>query len=270
VFTMRKDKWKLTEFKSIFSKWDAVFANKGWGSLYLGNHDFPRAVSRWGNDNQAYWKNSATLLHTFLLTMKGTPYIYYGDEIGMTNIRFNSIENYKDINTLNKYESLKKEGANLKDFIENEKEAARDNARTPMQWDTTMFAGFSKSKPWIHVNINHKMRVSVSKQENDQYSVLNYFRRMTAIRKNNLTLVYGDYTIIDPNNESIYAYTRHDNDNTFLILLNFSENSQIFTLPSSINYNRAELIVSNDKILDDKTYKEFLLKPYQSIVYKLN
>jgi len=110
VFMMRKDKWKLTEFKKIHSAWDAVFAKKGWGSMYLNNHDFPRSVSRWGDDSKTHWYNAATMLQTFLLTMRGTPYFYYGEEIGMTNIRFDKISDYKDINTLNRYETTKNEG----------------------------------------------------------------------------------------------------------------------------------------------------------------
>lgn len=147
VFWMRKEKWKLTEFKKIHTNWDKIFAKKGWGSIFLSNHDFPRSVSRWANDKSAHWHNSATMLHTFLLTMRGTPYFYFGDEIGMTNVGFNTIEDYKDINTLNRYELLKQNNISLKDFIENEKDAARDNARTPMQWDTSVNSGFTSSTP---------------------------------------------------------------------------------------------------------------------------
>jgi oligo-1,6-glucosidase len=121
VFRMRKDKWKLTEFKKIHSDWDAVFAEKGWGSLFLSNHDFPRSVSRWGNDKPEFWRNSATMLHTFLLTMRGTPYFYFGDEIGMTNVRFENIEDYRDINTLNAYHAAAHNGDDLVAFMENEK-----------------------------------------------------------------------------------------------------------------------------------------------------
>ncbi len=267
VFMMRKDKWKLSEFRDIFSKWDAVFAKKGWGSLFLSNHDFPRAVSRWGNDSHQYWKNSATLLHTFLLTMRGTPYFYYGDEIGMTNIRFESIEDYRDINTLNKYESLKKEGADLEAFIENEKEAARDNARTPMQWDTTKHAGFTIGEPWLKVNPNHLTRISVKSQEKDQFSVLNYFRRITKIRKENLALIYGEYKVLDSANEQVYAYTRTLENDCFLILLNFSASQVSFSLNS---FNPTKLIISNSTVIESDQDNEFLLKPYQASVYKVD
>ncbi|CAN0605360.1 unnamed protein product, partial [Ectocarpus sp. 12 AP-2014] len=174
---MREDKWKLTEFKKIHSDWDETFAKKGWGSMFLSNHDNPRTVSRWGNDAPEHWHNSATMLHTFLLTMKGTPYFYYGDEIGMSNIRFDTIDDYQDINTLNRYELLKQQGVDLDTFIENEKEASRDNGRTPMQWDNSENAGFSGAKPWLKVHPNHKNGLNVAEQEKDKDSVLNYFKK---------------------------------------------------------------------------------------------
>jgi len=269
LFTMNKNGWKLSEFKKIHTEWDQAFSKKGWGSMFLSNHDFPRSVSRWGNDHPDHWRNSATLLQTFLLSMRGTPYFYYGDEIGMTNIRFETIEQYRDINTINKYRQLHNQGKDLTAFIENEKEAARDNARTPMQWDETDFAGFSNSEPWISVNKNYKQGVSVKSQEADKYSVLNYFRKMCSVRKSNQALVYGAYELIDESNEQVYAYTRSLDQDRFLILLNFSTENSVYTLPAEINYNAAKLIISNDRIKDDKTYKEFLLLPYQAIVYKL-
>jgi oligo-1,6-glucosidase len=199
--------------------------------------------------------------------MRGTPYFYYGDEIGMTNIRFNTIDDYRDINTLNKYESLKKEGADLDAFLENEKEAARDNARTPMQWDTTRHAGFTSGNPWLKVNPNHLTRISVKAQENDQFSVLNYFKKMTKIRKENLALIYGDYKVIDNTNEQVYAYTRALEKDCFLILLNFSVAQVAFTV--SLDYKEAILIISNTDVLESNSKKEFLLKPYQATIYKL-
>jgi len=268
VFMMREDQWKLSEFRDIFSKWDAIFAKKGWGSLYLSNHDFPRSVSRWGNDSHQFWRNSATLLHTFLLTMRGTPYFYYGDEIGMTNIKFNSIEDYKDINTLNKYESLKNEGADLDAFIKNEKEAARDNARTPMQWNLTKHAGFTTGEPWIKVNPNYRERISVEIQEKDTFSVLNYFKQIVKIRKENLALIYGDYEVLDTTNEQVYTYTRTLENDCFLILLNFSVSQA--SLSISKDYNTAELVISNSTIIENNKRKEFILKPSQAIVYKLS
>ena len=155
TFLMRKEPWKLTEFKKIHSDRDAAFANKGWGSMYLNNHDFPRSVGRWGNDSKIHWHNSANMLQTFLLTMRGTPYFYYGEEIGMTNIKFKNLSDYKDINTINRAKTMRQNGEDLEAFIENEKDASRDNARTPMQWDTSENSGFSTENPWIKVNENY-------------------------------------------------------------------------------------------------------------------
>ncbi len=268
VFWMRDEPWKLTEFKEIFSTWDAVFAEKGWGSLFLSNHDFPRSVSRWGNDSEAHWHNSATMLHTFLLTMRGTPYFYFGDEIGMTNAYFDTIDAYRDINTINRYALLQQEGIALEDFLENEKDAARDNARTPMQWDNDKNASFTSSNPWIAVNPNHKTGVNVADQEQDKDSVLNYFRQMVKIRKSNLGLVYGAYQLLLPDNEQVYAYTRTDENESYLILLSFSIDEAQVTI-STIEFEKLSLLISNDEAEEEKTDSNFVLKPYQASVYKI-
>lgn len=269
VFTMREGGYKLSEFKKVFTDWDSAFAKAGWGSLFLSNHDFPRSVSRWGNDSPEHWKNSATLLQTFLLTMRGTPYFYQGDEIGMTNVRFTDISDYRDINTINRYENVKNNGGDLAAFIENEKYAARENARTPMQWEPSKNAGFTKGTPWIRINANYKTEVSVQSQENKEHSILTYFKKITALRKTYPTLVYGDYECLDPEDEDIYAYTRILKEKRFLILLNFSDKTLTYALPQQISYNRKIKLLSNAPVLEEHTYKEFLLSPWQAIVYKL-
>lgn len=260
---------KLPEFKKIFSDWDAVFSKAGWGSLFLANHDFPRSVSRWGNDSPEHWRSSATLLQTFLLTMRGTPYFYQGDEIGMTNVKFTNIEDYRDINTLNRYEAVKKRGGDIEAFMASEQHTARENARTPMQWDTTEHAGFTKAQPWISLNPDFKKGVNVASQEHRKDSILSYFKQIVAIRKEHPALVYGDYECIRPDDEHIYCYTRTLGDQRFLILLNFSDQTERFTLPLELRYNRKIKLISNDKILDDKTFKEFLLRAWQAVVYRL-
>lgn len=268
VFWMREDKWKLTEFKKIHSDWDNVFSKKGWGSMFLSNHDFPRSVSRWGNDSETYWYHSATMLHTFLLSMRGTPYFYFGDEIGMTNVRFDNIDDYRDINTLNAYESAKQRGDDLVAFIENEKDAARENARTPMHWDESKHAGFTKGNPWIRLNPNYKKGINVAAQDKDDASVLNYFRRITKVRKEHLALVYGSYQLIDAENEEVYAYTRVLGDEKYLVLLSFSTNTVTFDASDAL-YTKAELIISNDAAEAIKTATIYSLKPYQACIYKL-
>ena len=270
VFWMRNEPWKLTEFKKVHSEWDAVFADKGWGSMYLSNHDFPRSVSRWGNDSEAYWHNSATMLHTFLLTMRGTPYFYFGDEIGMTNVRFDTITDYRDINTLNRYELLKKEGIDLKAFIENEKEASRDNARTPMQWSEGKNAGFTTEKPWINLNPNYQKGINVATQEKDENSVLNYFKKMVQLRKEHLGLVYGTYRLLLKDSEEVYAYSRTFEQERYLILLSFTTATTTVQI-DEIDFSKADLLISNETLANSQTLSNsFTLKPYQAAVYMLS
>jgi oligo-1,6-glucosidase len=270
VFWMRNEPWKLTEFKKVHSEWDAVFAEKGWGSMYLSNHDFPRSVSRWGNDSEAYWHNSATMLHTFLLTMRGTPYFYFGDEIGMTNVRFDTITDYRDINTLNRYELLKKEGIDLKAFIENEKEASRDNARTPMQWSEGKNAGFTTEKPWINLNPNYQKGINVATQEKDENSVLNYFKKMVQLRKEHLGLVYGTYRLLLKDSEEVYAYSRTFEQERYLILLSFTTATTTVQI-DEIDFSKADLLISNETLANSQTLSNsFTLKPYQAAVYMLS
>ncbi|WP_394749739.1 glycoside hydrolase family 13 protein [Spongiimicrobium salis] len=269
VFLMAKTPWKLTEFKKIHSDWDAAFAKKGWGSMFLSNHDFPRSVSRWGNDSKEHWHHSATMLQTFLLSMRGTPYFYYGEEIGMTNIRFDRIDKYRDINTLNRYELAKGNGEDLDDFIENEKDASRDNARTPMQWDTSPQSGFSTAEPWLSINENYASGVNVADQENDKDSVLNYFRDMVQLRKDHLALVYGAYTLLLKESETVYAYTRTLNENQYLVLLSFSTEATTVQL-EELEYSRAELLISNDTNAKTTTDTAFHLAPYQAVIYRLH
>lgn len=267
VFWMRKDPWKLTEFKKIFSDWDETFAEKGWGSLFLSNHDNPRTVSRWGNDTSEHWYNATTMLHSFLLTMKGTPYFYYGDEIGMTNIRFDAIKDYQDINTLNRYALLKQQGMDLDTFLENEKEASRDNGRTPMQWDSSENSGFSNSRPWLKVNSNYKDGINVESQEADSNSVLNYFRKMVQVRKDHLGLVYGNYRLLLGENEEVYAYTRIMDTEKYLVLLSFSTEKTTVDI-SAENFGTLDLIISNDASNAHLGNGAFELQSYQACVYR--
>ncbi len=270
VFWMRDGNWKLSEFKKVHSNWDEVFAKKGWGSMFLSNHDFPRSNSRWGNDSAAHWYNSTTMLQTFLLSMRGTPYFYYGDEIGMTNIRFDKIEDYRDINTINRYELAKNNGESLEDFIANEKEASRDNARTPMQWDSSNHAGFTEVTPWIKVNKNYQEGITVADQEGDKDSVLSYFKRMTQLRKDHLTLVYGDYTLLQETNEQVYMYLRTWNKERYLVALNFSTKFSRIEI-DEVSFEKGRLLISNDmdnaESLIPGTFLE--LQPYQAVIYSL-
>ncbi|MDQ3682550.1 MAG: alpha-amylase family glycosyl hydrolase, partial [Bacteroidota bacterium] len=260
------DGWDLIGFKEIFTRWNDVFAQKGWGSIYLGNHDQPRMVSRWGNDSAEYRYASSKMLLTFLLTMRSTPYIYMGDEIGMANIRFNAIEDYRDIETLTMYQQLKNNGGDVNYFIEGQKATARDNARTPFQWNEKAQAGFASGKPWIKVNPDAAF-VNVAMQETDEDSVLIYFRKMVKLRRQLPEVVYGNYELIDKKNDNVYAYTRTLSDKKILIILNFSKTNTTFTIPNNIGVP-GEILINN---LRGITMQESVIKlqPYQAVVMRL-
>ena len=258
--------YSLVEFKKIYSKWDSVFANKGWGTIYLGNHDQPRMVSRWGNDAPAHREASSKLLTTFILSMRATPYYYFGDELGMDNIKFDKIEDYRDIETLNMYTKTKNEGGDLQYFLNGQKISARDNGRTPFQWDDTKNAGFTNGTPWLKVNSNYKT-VNVAAEEKDPNSTLHYFRKMVKLRKDLPELVYGAYTLLDENNKQVYAYTRVFNDKKVLVVMNFSDKDVMFDVPSTIGKPVDVLINNSDHYKIEKG--KLSLKPYQAIIIRL-
>ncbi len=258
--------WSLVEFKKIYSDWDSVFANKGWGTIYLANHDQPRMVSRWGNDAPEFREASSKMLTTFLLSMRGTPYYYYGDELGMTNIKFDKIEDYRDIEMLAEYGKVKNAGGDLKAFIESQKMGgARDNGRTPMQWTNGNNAGFSTGIPWLKVNEN-KNEINVAASENNPSSTLNYFKRMGKLRKDNKDiLVYGKYTLLDEMNPAVYAYTREAKGEKVLVLLCFNKNGGTFNLN---NMQLGAEWINNLPTLK-VTEKLITLLPYQACIIKL-
>jgi oligo-1,6-glucosidase len=256
--------YKLTDLKKIYSDWDAVYDEKGWGTIYLGNHDQPRMTTRWGNDNPEFRALSSKMLTTFLLSMRGTPFYYDGDELGMVNAKFNRIEDYRDIETLAEYEKIKLEGGNLEQFIENQKTGgARDNGRTPFQWNNSKNAGFSTGKPWLKVNDNY-ISINASIQEKDPNSVLNYFRTMVTLRKKNPVLVYGKYKLVDADNPEIYAYTRELEDKKILIILNFS--NKMAKIKTIYNLKKSKILLHNYAVPSlNKS-----LKPYEALVLELN
>jgi len=258
------EKCTLAQFKESFTKWDKSFAEKGWIAIYLSNHDQSRFINRYGSDKPAFKDYSAKLLNTFILSMRGTPYTYYGDELGMTNIGFTKIEQYKDIAAINGYKKAATDGEDLDLYLQKLNLLSRDNGRTPMQWDATKNAGFSNETPWLPVHENHST-VNVLDQENDQNSVLNHFRKMVALRKDNLLLVYGNYEIIQDDHPTIYAYSRTLEDQQMIILLNFSELESSISLPN-FDYNKEVLINNyNEFSIDENT---ITLKPYQAVVLK--
>ena len=196
------------KFKKIFSKWDKLLSNKGWNSIFLGKHDFSRIVSRFGNDNE-FHEQSSKLLATLLMTLRGTPSLYQGDEIGMTNVNYNNISFYNDVETINAWKEAINNKKNMEKFFQAIQKQSRDNARTPMQWDNKKNASFSKGEPWIKVNDNYK-KINVKNQEKDLGSILNYYKLLIKLRKENSTLVYGKYEDLDPKHTKIFSYKRWD------------------------------------------------------------
>jgi len=248
------------KFKKIFSNWDKLFSKRGWNSIFLGNHDFSRIVSRFGNDNE-FHEESSKLLATLLMTLRGTPSLYQGDEIGMTNIDYNNISFYDDVETINAWKEAIDKKKNMKKFFEAIQKQSRDNARTPMQWDNKKNAGFSKAKPWIKVNDNYK-KINVKNQEKDLKSILNYYKLLIKLRKENSTLVYGKYEDLDPMHTKIFSYKRWDDNGVFIIHLNFSNCSV------KINSNEIKdykLVISNYTFAK----KRYNLNPWEARIYKL-
>ena len=259
------DGWNLSAFKDVHSRWSDVFAERGWGSIFLGNHDQPRMVSRWGNDAPEFHAPSAKLLQTFILSMRATAFIYCGDEIGMTNIRFDSIEDYRDVETLNRYRQLRNEGKDPQPYLEGWKLLARDNGRTPFQWDESPNAGFSTGNPWIKVNSNYTT-LNAASQEDDPGSILNYFRRMIALRKANPVLVYGDYELLSREHPQVYAYSRSLDANRVLVALNFSTDEIVYQWPEGVRTSGV-LITNYEKV--DRNAKGARLRPYQAVIFSL-
>lgn len=259
-FLQPAPEFSLPQLKYIFRKWDEAVSELGWNSIYWGNHDNPRVISRFGN-TEKYHSEAAKMLATILLTLKGTAYIYQGDEIGMTNAHFNAIEEFNDVQVLNAYRALLVEEKGLeKDFLSACNQIARDHARTPMQWDDTTNAGFSDAtKTWLKVNENFP-KINVKQQLNDPASILSYYKELIQLRKKTPTLVYGSYTDLLPDNDAIWAYSRKLDGAELLIFCNFSPSTQ--QLP---------LVYAHDLILISNYEQPQLpqLRPFEACVVEI-
>jgi oligo-1,6-glucosidase len=248
--------WTMQEFKQVFKTWNETFATRGWGSVFLGNHDFPRMLSRWGND-KLYRDESAKLLLTLLLTMRGTPFIYMGDEIGMTNTELQSVSESKDIETLTGWKVAREQGITEAQFLKAANYAGRDNARTPMQWNKGPQAGFTTGDPWMMVNKNH-IWLNVDDQENNSSSILNYLRSLTTLRKANPVFSYGSYQELE-SNSNLFAYYRQWQQEKMLIVLNFSD--EVTNLPHEVQGLSKMKLIGNYPESDQ-------LNPWEAAVYK--
>ncbi|MDD3261241.1 MAG: alpha-glucosidase [Oscillospiraceae bacterium] len=260
----------LKDLKSIVTRWQTQLDGKAWNSIYWGNHDQPRAVSRFGSRNPAYREKSAKLLATLQFTLQGTPYVFQGEEIGMTNVPFTDISQYRDLETHNAYRELCKKYPDDKEKVMRAiRFKSRDNARTPMQWDSSKNAGFSRGKPWIGVNPNCKT-INVQENRQNPNSVFHYYQKLIRLRKTYLGLVYGSYTPLLEDDSQVFAYLRKDGQQTFLILLNFSGRPAQVNLPKLPQAENAALLISNEAADSDCTLKEHMsLSPYEANVYLL-
>ncbi|RSK25872.1 alpha-glucosidase [Bacillus sp. HMF5848] len=253
--------------KKILTKWQAALEGVGWNALFLENHDIPRSVSTWGDDQENREKLAKSLATMYFL-MKGTPFIYQGQEIGMTNVKFDSIEEYNDVAIKNLYYNEIAEGKAHQEIMNIIWKMGRDNSRTPMQWSSAQNAGFTTGQPWLKVNPNHEF-INVDQAKADPNSIYHYYKKLIQVRKQEEALIYGAYELILEDHTQIYAYTRTLNDEVMLIITNLSNKEAIFELPSKLINKSHELLISNNDVADVATIETITLKPYEARVYKL-
>lgn len=256
----------LVQFKKVLSKWQNNLHNIGWNALFIENHDIPRIVSMLGNDEKC-WYESSTCLGLMYFMQEGTPFIYQGQEIGMTNVEFENIEDYDDVKTKNNYYLGLEAGESHENLIKRAWRLSRDNSRTPMQWDESDFGGFSKSKPWININPNYKT-INVKNQINDEYSILNFYKTMIKIRKSNEVLIYGEYKLILEDDKNIYAYKRVLGSDEFIIITNMS-NEKVMYNYKDIKLNYENLVISNLEVKKHEITNRLELKPWECRMYKI-
>ena len=255
-------KMDLRNLKKILTRWQKGLQDIAWNSLYWENHDQPRSVSRFGNDSDEYREISAKMLATCIHMMQGTPYVYQGEELGMTNCPFNTLDNFRDLESINAFHELTEQGK----MTEEDMMAAigykgRDNARTPMQWDDSAYAGFSTANPWIMVNPNYT-KINAKDQINREDSVFKYYQKLIKLRHESELIVYGTYDLILDDDKDIYAYIRTLGDEKLIVYCNFSENTREVELPEEFTNGKG--LISN--YIDAKVNHKITLRPYEAIV----
>ena len=267
-----KTKWdlaplSLVKLKETLAKWQVELGGKGWNSLFWNNHDLPRIVSRWGDDGK-YRTRSAKMLACVLHGMQGTPYIFQGEELGMTNVRFQDISHYRDIETLHLYEERLEAGYDRDDVMASIYAKSRDNARTPMQWDDSRCAGFTAGEPWIEVNPNYR-EINAAAQLADPDSVFRFYQRLVALRKEYPVFVDGRFELLFPEDEQIFAYTRTSGDTRLLVLANFSGEDAVCDLPKE--WAEGQVLIHScageDKEAGGRSgWKQGRLQPYEALM----
>jgi oligo-1,6-glucosidase len=255
---------RLTSLKAIFNRWQAGLAEIGWNSLYWNNHDQPRAVSRYGDDGPRHRVASAKMLGTVLHLHRGTPYIYQGEELGMTNFPFRTIDDFRDIEALGQYaQAVDQEGRSAEDVLTVLRARGRDNARTPMQWDSSPHAGFTTGTPWLATNPNYP-EINAAAQRDDPDSVYHYYRRLIELRHTEPAVVDGDFHMLLPHDERLYAFTRRLASTELLVIGNFSADTVRADVPDAAAWSSAELLLTNLATAP----VDLTLGPWQAVVYR--
>ena len=264
------EKWALGEvdfraLKQILSKWQVgMHQGGGWNALFWCNHDQPRVVSRYGND-ALYHNESAKMLATVIHMMQGTPYIYQGEEFGMTNPKFETIEEYRDVETLNIYQELREKQMDESAIMEIIKQKSRDNSRTPVQWNAEPHGGFTAGTPWIHVASNYK-QINAQNALDDSNSIFYFYQNLIELRKSHDIITFGDYKLLLEDDQQLFAYVREWNGEKLLVVANFSDQESDFATPAFLTDNHADVLVSNYQQINDPA-KEMTLRPYEAVVY---
>lgn len=267
TFKWNERKIRLTELKQVLSKWQTELEGKAWNSLYWCNHDQPRMLSRLGNDSPEYREISAKLLATCLHMMQGTPYVFQGEELGMTNYPFTSLDEFRDIESINAYNELTEKGVVSKeDMFRFISYKGRDNARTPIQWDDSENAGFTTGTPWIQVNPNYK-EINAKEQMERADSVFHYYQKLIKLRKENPIIVYGTYELLCPAREDVYAYSRSYEGEKLLVICNFTDNEAEYKLPEEFLKAEAKILIGNYG--REAIEGDIKLKPYEGIAIKI-
>lgn len=268
TFKWNDRKIKLTELKEVLSKWQTELEGKAWNSLYWCNHDQPRMLSRLGNDSPEFREVSAKMLATCLHMMQGTPYVYQGEELGMTNYPFTSLEEFRDIESINAYHELTEKGViGKEEMFRYISYKGRDNARTPVQWDGSANAGFTTGTPWIPVNPNYKA-INAEEQTGRADSVFHYYKELIRLRHENEIIVYGKYELISPESEEIYAYRRLLDQEKLLVVCNFTQKEVEYILPEteSKDMEQARVLIGNCG--RERLEAKMVLKPYEAVVFQ--
>lgn len=257
-------KFDVKSYKTILNRWQKKLENVGWNALFIENHDQPRRLSTWGDD-KTYWYESATSHAIVYFLQQGTPFIYQGQEIGMTNYPFESIENFNDVAVVNEYNIVKAQNGDTSALLEKHKMENRDNSRTPMQWNQNKNAGFSDHQPWFPVNPNYQ-QINVAEQQDNPNSILNFYKAMIQLKKSDDVYTYGKFDLVDTTNEQVFAYTRTLDDKQILIVGNLTDQITSLNMPDYMSNHSNHILLHNYK---DRAINMNALRPFEAFVLDL-